>query len=42
VFEELLLDAVAVEPGDHDQLERDRGRCEPARLEVAGVELDVR
>ena len=37
----MLFDAVAVEPGEHDQLERDRGRREPSRLEIACVELHV-
>ena len=42
VLEELLLHAVAVEPGEHHQLERDRGRRETARLEIAGIQLDMR
>jgi hypothetical protein len=42
VFEQLFLDAVAVEPRDHDQLERDGCRREPPGFEVAGVQLDVR
>jgi hypothetical protein len=41
VFEELLLDAVAVEPGQYDQLERDRGCGETSGFEVACVELHV-
>ena len=31
-----------MEPGEHDQLQGDHGRCEPSRLDVAGVELHVR
>jgi hypothetical protein len=42
VFEELLLDAVAVEPGEHDQLQCDRGRSETSGFETAGVQLHVR
>jgi hypothetical protein len=42
VFEQLLLDAVAVEPGEHDQLQRNGCRREPSGFEVAGVQLDVR
>jgi len=41
VLEELLLDAVAVEPGQHNELERDRGRSEASGFEVARVELHV-
>jgi hypothetical protein len=41
VFEELFLDAVAVEAGDHDQLEGNGGRGETSRFEVAGIELNV-
>jgi hypothetical protein len=41
VVEDLFLDAVAVEPGEHDQLERHRGRRQTARLEVACVQLDM-
>ena len=40
-LEQLFFDAVAVEAGEHHQLERDRGRCETARLEVAGIQLHV-
>jgi hypothetical protein len=42
VFEELLLDAVAVEPGEHDQLQGDRGRSETSGFEIACVQLHVR
>jgi hypothetical protein len=41
VFEQLFLDAVAVEPGENDQLERDRGCGETSGFEVAGVQLHV-
>jgi hypothetical protein len=41
VFEELFLNAVAVEPGEHDQLERDRGRSETSGFEVTCVQLHV-
>ena len=34
VLEQLVFDAVAVEAGEHDQLERDRGRCQAASFEV--------
>ena len=32
---------VTVEPGEHDQLEGDRGGRQAARFEVAGVQLDM-
>jgi hypothetical protein len=41
VFKQLLLDAVAVEPGEYHQLERDRSGGETARLEVSRVQLHV-
>ena len=42
VFEQLFLDAVAVEPGEHDQLERDGCRREPSGFKSPGIQLDVR
>jgi hypothetical protein len=42
VSEELFLDAVAVEPGEHDQLRGGRGRSETSGFETAGVQLHVR
>ncbi len=41
MFEELLLDAVAVEPGEHDELQCDRGRSETSGYEIACVQLHV-
>ncbi len=41
VLDQLFLNEVAVEPGDHDQLERDRCRSEATGLEVPGVQLDM-
>jgi hypothetical protein len=38
---QLFFDAVAVQAGEHHQLERDRGRRETARLEIAGIQLHV-
>lgn len=42
VVDQVLLDAVAVEAGEHDQLQRD-GRCgQSAGFELAGIQLHVR
>jgi hypothetical protein len=42
VIQQLFLDAVAVEAGEHDQFERDRCRSEAPGFEITGVQLDMR